>query len=770
MRLDARLVIPAAVGWTTVGVLIAFPELLAPSAAALWMLGALAAISASLSARFRATFAMATVIAAVAALFVTSAAALSFARDPDVLHDAAEHRGSVSITAVRDTDSELSPAAAPTPVTVTGARARGNAVDGLSIPALVFGPMPPGGIGTTVAISGTIVSADPGDRIRFLIFARGDSAVLAAPPWHLSWANGLRERFHRAAESMPGDGGALLPGLAIGDTSAVSDTLDAAMKVTSLSHLTAVSGANCAVVVGLVMLGLGALGTRRWLRISASLAVLAGFVILVTPSASVLRAAVMAALVLAAMSTGRPARGIAVLATAVIVLLTADPWLARDYGFILSVLATTGLLVLARPLTRILSRWLPTRVAAVISIPIAAQLACQPVLILLNPAIPVYGVIANLLAEPAAPIATVLGLLGCAFLPILEPLGTVCTYLAWLPSTWISAVARFFAAAPASQAPWLPGAIGVVTLVIITALALVVLFRPRSRQTRILSGMLAVFFVCYLGAALGAGIGRQAALPAQWQIAACDIGQGDAVVVRSRGSVALIDAGPSPKLLAECLRDLGIERIDLLVLSHYDLDHVGGTSAVFGRVRHAIVGPVSDASDTELRDSLITSGTAVEEVAFGATGILGDLRWQVLWPPARLGTLEPGNPASIAIRFDGVGVCQEGCLSSLFLGDLGEESQSRLLSVAHPSRVDVVKVAHHGSADQCERLYEQVSAGVGIIGVGRDNTYGHPTDELLGMLERAGTVAARTDLEGFIALSPAPGGGVAVWTQRAPPA
>src|SRR5690606_5410597 len=136
---------------------------------------------------------------------------------------------------------------------------------------------------------------------------------------------------------------------------------------------------------------------------------------------------------------------------------------------------------------------------------------------------------------------------------------------------------------------------------------------------------------------------------------------------------------------------------------------------------------VSDATDETLRASLVAAGAEVDEVTDGASGMLGELRWRVLWPPKRLGTVPPGNAASVTVRFEGVGACVTGCLSALFLGDLGEESQSRLLSTARPSPVDVVKVAHHGSADQSERLYERIRARVGVISVGADNRYGHPT-------------------------------------------
>lgn len=389
-------------------------------------------------------------------------------------------------------------------------------------------------------------------------------------------------------------------------------------------------------------------------------------------------------------------------------------------------------------------------------------------LILLNPSIPVYGVVANILAEPAAPIATVLGLVACITLALVPAVGKIALSIAWMPSAWIAAIAHFFADAPGAQAPWLSGAIGAVAIAAATGMLLFVALTRRSHATTVITAVLLLSVVSYGGTVIGTALGARWSLPSSWQIAACDVGQGDAVLVRSAGSVALIDTGPEPAALTVCLNALGIEHIDLLILSHYDHDHVGGTSAVLGIVDHALVGPVSDAGDTALRDSLQQSGATVTEVARGAHGLMGELSWEVLWPPARLGSVEPGNAASVTVRFDGAGACSEGCLSALFLGDLGEEAQSRMLGVAHPAPVDVVKVAHHGSADQSQNLYKRVSARVGIVSVGAGNTYGHPSQKLLDILSAVGTAIERIDLQGMILISPAPGRGNLVWTEQPP--
>ena len=768
MITDARLVIPAVSGAVTVGVLLGFPELLPAVSMGVWVGAGLAIAVAFLVPASRSVLATAAATGVVVAVLLTSAAVHTSARHPELLVDAASANRFVTVLAVMDADVAPDSSSRHTPVTLTGVTVGGTGARGLAIPALLFGELPHSGVGTRVSVTGNIASTQAGDRVAYLVFARGAPRIIEQPPWFVGWSSDLRAGFRAAAATLPGDGGSLLPGLAIGDTGAVGDTLDDAMKSTSLSHLTAVSGAICAVVVGVIMLLGGALGLSRGIRIAVSLVVLAGFVVLVTPDASVLRAAVMAALVLFALARGRPSRGLPVLSLAVIVLLGLDPWLSRDYGFILSVLATAGLLVLAGPLAAVLSRWLPDSLAILVSIPLAAQLACQPVLILLNPTIPVYGVLANILAEPAAPIATVLGLLACLCLPLAPAVGTVLLAIAWLPSAWIAAIARFFASAPGAQAPWVPGAVGMIALVVVTGLALLVLLLRPSCGTRTVLAALLLSVACYAGVTVGAALGRAGSQPSSWQIAACDVGQGDAVLVRSQGSVALIDTGPEPEALTACLSDLGIERIQLLILSHYDLDHVGGISAVFGMVDRALVGPPADDGDLELRDSLARSGAVVSEVSRGERGLLGELSWEVLWPPSRAGVVVPGNDASVTVRFEGVGQCQAGCLSSLFLGDLGEESQSRMYGVAHPAAVDVVKVAHHGSGDQSQRLYERVLASVGLISVGAQNSYGHPTDRLLQMLSGVGTMITRTDLEGMILVAPTPAGGIMVWTEHPP--
>jgi competence protein ComEC len=649
------------------------------------------------------------------------------------------------------------------------------------------GPRPR--IGEQFAFDGTLRAYPSGDESAFAVYATGALRLMAPAPPLYSWANDLRAGLSKAAGGLPGDGGSLLPGLAIGDVSAVSGSLSADMKASSLTHLTAVSGANCAVVIALVMWASGALGMRRGVRVACALTALGGFVVLVTPQPSVLRAAVMATIVVFSAAAGRPGRGVPSLCLAVIVLLVGDPWLALDYGFALSVLATAGLLVLAPLMARALQRWLPRSLALALSIPIAAQVACQPILILLNPSVPLYGVAANLLAEPAAPMATVLGLLACLMLPVFPAAGMACASLAWLPSAWIAGVARVTATLPGSSLPWLTGFAGLAVMAMVTICIVIAVqpspvrrppsplppggagararpepragrqpCRPRSRM--IAAVLLAVFAVCYAGGVAGGGAAQAVGRPSDWQLGACDIGQGDALLVRDGAAHGLVDVGPDAKPLSTCLATLGIAHIDLLVLTHYDLDHVGGLEAVAGRVSTAIVTAPIDAHGRGVVARLRERGADVRVAQAGDHGTLGRLQWRILWPVTGSAAADSSNERGLAVEFGGRGI------RSLFLADLDERAQSALLATGTVRAVDVVKVAHHGSADQSDALYAALHARVGMISVGADNDYGHPTASLLATLRRLGVRVVRTDVNGMCLIGSAAGDALSVWTQR----
>lgn len=623
-------------------------------------------------------------------------------------------------------------------------------------------------LGAAVRVRGEVASTDPGERGALVVFS--SSAAIERPAAGIfAAAAGARHEFIARSTRLPEPGAGLLPGLAVGDTRAVGAELNDDMRISGLSHLTAVSGANCAIVVGAAFWLVALCGGGRRLRVVLAALTLAGFVVLVTPEPSVVRAAVMAGAAMLSVLLGRPSAGAGLLALCASAILIVDPWLAATPGFALSVAASGALILLAPPLARGMARWMPQPLALAIGVPLSAQLVCAPIIALFAEQQSLVGVVANMIADPAAPIATVVGLLACLAAP-LPFLADVLAASAWLPAAWIAATAEVSAELPLAQVPLVPGIGSSLLVAVLGAAAALLLVRPKERVAlmrpvrwaRAAAAVVIVVAVALGGAqVLLRGPLATATSPDGWAIAACDIGQGDALVIRSAGSMALIDTGPDPDLLGDCLRSLGVERVDLLVLTHFDLDHVGGVDAVQGQVGRVLHGPSDAPDDLRLLQRLAAGGAHLVDAASGLEGALGDASWRVLWPQRGSSAFSAGNDSSVVVEFGGGGVPR-----SLFLGDLSAESQRMLQRTAHlGSDMTVVKVAHHGSADQDAGLYEALRPAVAVISVGEGNDYGHPRAEILAILQAVGAHVLRTDQRGRILIG-MKDGAVEVWTER----
>lgn len=587
----------------------------------------------------------------------------------------------------------------------------------------------------------------------------GTDTIAGVMPDSGSWDAQLREQFNQASSVLPGAGGELVPGLAIGDTSRVSPSLSQAMKSVSLTHITAVSGANCVIVVSSVIYLSGLCGAGRKLRVGIAATSLLFFVILVTPQPSVVRAAVMATVVLLSHFLGRPSVGLPLLSVAISVLLLWNPLWATDFGFILSVVATAGLLLFSKPLTVKLSRWIPLWIAGVIAIPLSAQLMCQPFIILLTPYLPTYGLVANIVATPAAPLATVLGLCAVLSLNSVPALSSVLLWLAWLPAQWIAQTAISLSALPFAQIKWIEGLPGAVITAFCSLVILIALLSARAQIRRFALFVCLISLVVWTGFRMCESISFALSIPTNWVIAACDVGQGDAVFLRSEDTITLVDVGPDPRLLDECQVQLGVGNIDTLILTHYDRDHVGGVQAVLGEVKTAIVGIPEDLGDQQIVQSLSAAGAEVISGHAGMNGTSGNSIWRILWPDGNHPSMMKGNPGSLVLYV------KYPEFNAMFLGDLGQEAQLAMMQSQNVEPVDVVKVAHHGSADQSESLYQLLTPQVGILSVGAGNEYDHPRQETLDILTKVNALAPRTDQDGLIVLS-VQDSRLSVWTER----
>jgi competence protein ComEC len=564
----------------------------------------------------------------------------------------------------------------------------------------------------------------------------------------------LRAKFLFNLNGVTQDSSGLVAGLAIGERGLISETLSENMKELSLTHLVAVSGANLAIIAAVVFLSASLLGASRFWRFTLAYLSIAAYILLVGPESSVLRAGAMAAFVMAGWWLGRKVNPLVPLSWAVLFLLVVDPALAVDIGFALSVFATLGLLVLARNLRERLEPKLGTWLSLGLSASVAAQLYTLPVLMILQPSIPVYSVLANLAVEAVVAPVTVLGIVAVIASAVSPPVAQLLTWLASFGTWWIETVANNLSQMPLTRIPMLPGAIGIgFTVCLVVGLTLVLVSKRSS--LKVVGAICVALFLVPAGWVTQDLI-RQSNFHAGWQILNCDVGQGDALLIRSRGQIALIDVGREDDLIDHCLSSLAINHIDLLVLTHFDADHVGGIrGALAGRsVGVALISGFKDDRPlvSVVSEVLAVSADSVFVGYKGMNGSLGAANWRVLSPTFDAYEAEDSNDASLVLTFE------LEKFNVLALGDLGEKGQERLMRNSYPwlatlrQKPLILKVAHHGSKDQSPKLHALVEPDIALVSVGAGNDYGHPTQSALSMLQGLSVRILRTDMHGAISL------------------
>jgi competence protein ComEC len=469
-------------------------------------------------------------------------------------------------------------------------------------------------------------------------------------------------------------------------------------------------------------------------------------VLLARTEPSVLRAAVMGSVGLIAMSANGRQRGTRALGVAVVCLLLVDPPLASSMGFALSVLATAGILLVAPGWRDALGRWLPRWLAEAVAVPAAAQLACTPLVAAISGQVSLVAVATNLVVAPAVGPATVLGL-GGGLLGLVAPwAGRIAGTLAAWCVAWIVLVARRGAGLPAAAVDWGTGVVPLVVLTLLSVgLAMAGPYLLRRRTTGLGCCLLLVLAVLVRPPTPGWP-------PDGWVMVACDVGQGDALVLRAGpGAGVVVDAGPDPAAVDACLDRLEVTSVPLVVLTHFHADHVDGLAGIAdGRRVGAIeTTPLADPPDGVADVTAVARGIGLvpARAPYGVPRTVGDLTLQVLWPTAQAPTVGPGD-GSTANNASVVLLVQVRGVRLLLCGDIEPEGQAALARAFPGLRVDVLKVPHHGSRYQDLDLLASLGARLALVSVGADNDYGHPAPGTLAALAGTGARVLRTDVDG----------------------
>jgi competence protein ComEC len=625
------------------------------------------------------------------------------------------------------------------------------------------------------------------------------------------------EQVRRAAAAMIGVGlpqpeAGLAAAMSIGLRDLVSREVSADFRVSGLSHVVAISGWHIAMLGALVSGMLGGIGRRP--RSIIVLAAICGYALFAGASPSVLRAAVMASVVLLARESGRRGSAAAALSLTVAGMVVLEPATITDVGFQLSAAATAGLLLWGTRarywFERRMPRRTPTWLTESLAVSTAAQAATLPLVLLHFGSLSLVAPIANLLIAPF--VAPAMLLTAIAFV-----CGTLITFgvpaialapLALVGSLVIGAtiaIAHFCAGLPfAAVALAAP-----TNLVAAAACAAALLWTLRRRPTRRQAAKAATGPAAKSGAAEAGGAAKAAA-PAQaggrrrahaavgamvavvvllvsvgaaradgrLHITVLDVGQGDSILIEGpSGGRALVDGGPDPDRLIALL-DARIpiwdRRIDLVVLTHPHEDHVAGLAAVLDRYRVAeviepgMVGP--GPGDSAYRRRLAELGRQSRIVAAGDTISLDGIQMVVRWPMRGTVPLRPPDTGTAINNVSIVLDVRFGARRMVLAGDVEQQIDPQLLAAglaADGHRIDVLKVAHHGSGTATtDSFIEQTAPQVAVISAGWGNPYGHPSPNTVDRLREGGASVFRTDVDGTIDISTngtdliaSPGGG-----------
>ncbi len=555
---------------------------------------------------------------------------------------------------------------------------------------------------------------------------------------------------------MPAKESSVLAGMLIGYTDDMPEEMEEDFRRAGLSHVMAVSGANIAFLLAPLLWLLKKIGFNpRWSSVLAFPSMIF-YVFATGMEASVIRAAIMAGVTLTGMLLWRKADIYCSLAVSAIIVLISNTFMLFDLGFILSFSATLSLVMLYKPIFSRLPVRIPKIIRDTLAGTIAAQIGVIPIIAYCFNTFSIISVFTNLLIVPLTGIITVLGailiIIGNLLLPVAKLLGIIVSVVVNI---------MLFVTEKMAAIPWAEINLATPSIILVLLYYFILLFLlyGYTRLTKEVAKPVFASIIVMCGAVI-----LFISIPSKsLQIHFADVGQGDCAIIRTpSGKNIILDGGGSindddgsyagERIVVPLLYNLNMTEIDLMIASHGHMDHIGGLKTVIDKikVKKLVVADTYDIEMRELTDYALEKGVPVFRMKEGDLIYEEDsLTLKSLYPLTGeqlilSDSTTNANELSLVVRLD------YGDFNALFTGDIGFESEKRLLDKNLQLSCDLLKVAHHGSKYSSDQSFiKAVNPNMSVISVGR-NIYGHPSPEAIKRIAGQGSEIFQTILNGGI--------------------
>lgn len=583
--------------------------------------------------------------------------------------------------------------------------------------------------------------------ILLLAYPRGDSVAADGEPAlrdrPAMWANRLKGII---GESFPEDTFAFAKALLLGDKTSLSWEQSREFSLSGISHIVAVSGLHVSILFGFIGM---VMGKRRWPMLLLGVPVLLCFGTMAGFTASVTRAVLMQILFLLALAVNREYDPPTALSFAGLVILLQCPLAIAGIGFQLAFASVAGIFLFYPRLSGWMKTWLPGKgkklrgrlerwFVSCVCVTLSATVMTVPLVALHFGVVSLVSAVTNLLVMPVVSLIFYGVMAVCALGCFHSGAAAVLAEVISVPIRYVLTVAKTMAGLPLSAvftvSPYI-----VIWLVFVYGLIFWLLLSKRKRPALVV-GLSAV------GLCVSLMLSFLEPLTCDYRVTVLDVGQGQCIVLQSEGSTFLVDCGgrrgeEAADIAAEYLLSQGIRRIDGLILTHYDRDHAEGAEFLpnWVEIERVYLPETEDADGCRegayraAQEQIIIDGEI--EIVFADAKIR-------IFPAKRINS---GNDSCASVLFT------RGKCDTLITGDLSSDAERQLLVDYEFPDLEVLIVGHHGSKySTCAELLQATAPDVAIISVGKENGYGHPTQEVLERLKKAGCVIYRTDLHGTI--------------------